>query len=120
MIRLALAAVADGLVLFGVFIISLAVYGMVRMPDIYTKLHAAAKAVYLGVVAILLASLASGDLALILRTALIGALLVVTTTVASHAIARAAWQERAPMAPGSIDESTADAERIRPRRTARE
>lgn len=111
MSRLALALAADALVLFGVFIICFAVYGMIRMPDIYAKLHAAAKAVYLGVVSILLASAASGDAGLALRAGLIGVLLVLTTNVGSHAIARAAWRAREPMAPGSIDEDPHHEER---------
>lgn len=103
--------IADALVLSGTFVITLAVYGVLRMPDIYTRLHAAAKAVYLGVIAILLASLWSGDQAVVLRSGLIAALLMVTTTVASHAIARSAWLDRAPMQPGSVDETAEDAER---------
>lgn len=111
MTELFLALAADALVLFGTFVVTLAVYGMVRMPDIYIRLHAAAKAVYLGVIAILLASFGSGDPAMMLRTGLIAALLVATTTVASHAIARSAWRDHAPMAPGSLDESVGDADR---------
>ena len=46
----ALAApfMADALVLFGVLVMTLAVYGVVRRPDAYTRQHAASKMVFLG------------------------------------------------------------------------
>jgi hypothetical protein len=49
---------------------------------------------------------------MMLRTGLIAALLVATTAVASHAIARS-WRDHAPMVPGSLDESAGDADRSR-------
>ena len=54
----ALAApfMADALVLFGVLVMTLAQYGVVRMPDAYTRQHAASKMVFLGVITLLLAS----------------------------------------------------------------
>jgi multicomponent Na+:H+ antiporter subunit G len=54
----ALAApfMADALVLFGVLVMTLGVYGVVRMPDTYSRQHAASKMVFLGVITLLLAS----------------------------------------------------------------
>ena len=47
---------ADALVLFGVLVMTLGVYGVVRMPDTYTRQHAASKMVFLGAITLLLAS----------------------------------------------------------------
>jgi multicomponent Na+:H+ antiporter subunit G len=97
---------ADGLVLLGVATITIAVYGVIRMPDLYTKLHAASKAAFLGVVSLCLASVVTGNSDIIARVVLIAALLLLTTPVSSHVIGRGAYLERAPMeTPGAVDES---------------
>jgi multicomponent Na+:H+ antiporter subunit G len=84
------AWIADGLVLLGVAVMTIGVFGMFRMPDIYMKIHAVSKAVAVGVFSILAASLITGDANIIYRIVLIGALLLVTTPVSAHIIARAA------------------------------
>ena len=94
---------ADGLVLLSAITTSVAIYGLIRLPDIYTRIHAASKVAVLGVIPILVASLSTGDWSLILRAALIATLLILTTPVAAHAIARAASLEGAPAA--SVDRS---------------
>lgn len=94
------------LVVVGVLVVTLGVVGAYRLPDVYTQLHATGKAVFLGVVAFLVASLASGDAAVAGRVALIGGFLLLTTPVGAHVIARAAYARGEPMrAPGSLDES---------------
>ena len=103
------AWVADALVLLGVVVMTVGVYGVFRMPDVYTELHAASKAVFLGVVVLLLASTVTGDGAIIARAALIGVFLVLTTPVASHVIALAAYRQEERMeTPGALDESGHD------------
>jgi multicomponent Na+:H+ antiporter subunit G len=87
----ATALLADALVVLGVIVMTIGVYGVFRMPDIYTQLHAASKAVFLGVIALLLASTATGDPAVIGRAVLIGVFLVLTTPVAAHVIGHAAY-----------------------------
>lgn len=100
------AWLADALVIFGSVIITIGVYGVIRMPDIYTKLHAASKSVFLGVNSFVVASLVTGDQAIITRVLLIGAVLVLTTPVSSHVIGRAGYLEHLPMiTPDAIDES---------------
>ncbi len=110
------AWLADGLVIFGSVIITIGVYGIVRMPDVYTKLHAASKSVFLGVNSFVAASLLTGDQAIITRVLLIGAVLILTTPVSAHVIGRAAYLEHLPMStPDAIDESghhLADAEAV--------
>lgn len=96
----------DGLILLGLLILSLAIYGIIRMPDLYTRLHAASKAAVLGVLPFLLAAALLGDPAIISRVLLIGAFLILTTPVAAHAIAHAAYLKGERMeTPGAVDEA---------------
>ena len=98
--------IADAFVVLGVGIMTVGVYGVVRMPDVYTRLHAASKAVFLGVISLVLASLVTGQSAIVARVLLIGVVLLLTTPVASHAIGRGAYLEGERMeTPGAIDES---------------
>ncbi len=98
--------VTDALVILGITIMTIGVYGVIRMPDLYTQLHAASKAVFVGVVSLCLASVVTGDIEIVARVALIAVLLLLTTPVASHVIARGAYLERERMeTPGAIDES---------------
>jgi multicomponent Na+:H+ antiporter subunit G len=97
---------ADALVLLGVFVMTVGVYGAIRMPDSFTKLHAMSKAVFLGVVSLCLSSAVTGDPQVIYRVALIAAFLVVTTPISAFVIARAAYLREEPMrAPDPVDES---------------
>ena len=97
---------ADALVILGVFVMTVGVYGAIRMPDPYTKLHAMSKAVFLGVVSLCLSSAVTGDPQVIYRVVLIAAFLVVTTPISAFVIARAAYLREEPMqAPDPVDES---------------
>jgi multicomponent Na+:H+ antiporter subunit G len=100
---------ADVLVLIGVLVMTLGVYGMVRLPDAYTRLHAAGKAVFLGVMPLLLSSSLTGDPGVILRVILIAFFLLVTTPVSAHVIGRAAYLKGEKMnTPEAMDESGRD------------
>lgn len=102
----ALVVAADALVLLGLVVCTIGVVGLFRMPDVYCELHSAAKAVFLGLTAFLLAAVATGDGAVIARVVLIFVLLMLTTPVASHTIARAAWRRGEHLLPdGALDES---------------
>ena len=97
---------ADALVILGVGVMTIGVYGMIRMPDIYTKLHASSKAVFLGAITLMAASVATSEKEIIMRVVLIGSALLITTPIASHVIAHAAAIEHETMrTPGAIDES---------------
>jgi multicomponent Na+:H+ antiporter subunit G len=98
--------VADALVVIGVFVVTIGVYGMIRMPDTYTRLHAASKAVFLGVIALMAASAFTGEPDIILRVILITFFLLVTTPVSAHVVGRAAYYRNERMrAPRAVDES---------------
>ena len=100
------AWIADVLVVVGLAVMTLGVYGILRLPDVYTQLHASGKAAFLGVSALLVAGAVGGGLSAAARVALIVVLLALTTPVAAHAIAQAAYHRREPMrSSGAIDES---------------
>jgi multicomponent Na+:H+ antiporter subunit G len=97
---------ADALVVLGVLVMTVGVYGAIRMPDTYTKLHSMSKAVFLGVVSLCTSSLVTGDPAIVLWAILITAFLLVTTPISAMVIARAAFLRGENMeTPEARDES---------------
>ncbi|MHB1103461.1 MAG: monovalent cation/H(+) antiporter subunit G [Devosia sp.] len=71
----------------------LAAIGVLRLPDLYTRMHAASKAGVVGAGLVLLAlALASGDGPVVLRAILGILFLLLTTPVAAHLLARAAYR----------------------------
>jgi multicomponent Na+:H+ antiporter subunit G len=96
LLSFAVPYLADALVILGLFVMTIGVYGVIRMPDTYTRLHAASKAVFLGVISFCASSVVTGDLDIIYRTVLITAFV----------IARAAFLRGERMeTPGALDES---------------
>ena len=96
MLTVPLDIVAVGLLALGSIVMTISVYGVLRMPDVYSQLHAAGMASGVGAMAILLASIATRDAATITDAALIIAFLLLTAPISSHAIAWAAYRRRAP------------------------
>ena len=102
----ALPYLADALVILGVFVMTVGVYGVIRMPDTYSKLHAASKAVFLGVVALCASSSVTGDPDITFRAVLISLFVLVTTPISSFVIARAAYLRGERLqAPEALDET---------------
>jgi len=98
--------IADAFVVLGVAVITVGVYGMLRMPDTYTRLHAASKAVFLGVISLLAASVVTGEPEIVFRVILISLFLLLTSPVSAHVIGRAAYRRGERMlAPDPVDES---------------
>lgn len=98
--------IADALVVLALFTMTVGVYGLATMPDIYTKIHAASKAVFLGAIALMLASFVTGDSAVIARAILIIGALIVTSPISAHAISNAAVRRNDRMrTEGSVNES---------------
>jgi len=97
---------ADALVVLGVLVMTIGVYGILHMPDVYNKLHAASKVVFLGILSLCTASMVTGDSAIIFRVILISVFLILTTPVAANTVGRAAYLREVPMRqPGAVDES---------------
>jgi multicomponent Na+:H+ antiporter subunit G len=103
MVTLLLDIVAIGAMAVGVIATTIALYGVLRMPDAYSQLHAAGMASTVGVVAILVASVATGDAATITSALLVVAFLVLTAPVSSHAIAWAAYRRHTDGPPRSAE-----------------
>jgi multicomponent Na+:H+ antiporter subunit G len=85
--------VAALLMLAGALFSLIAAIGVLRLPDLYTRLHAASKAGAIGAGLVFLAlAMASFDGAVILRAVLGIVFLLLSTPVAAHLLARAAYR----------------------------
>lgn len=77
-------------VIWGALFVAIAAIGIVRMPDLYTRLHAASKAATLGVAFLAYALvLHFDDWNLGFRAVAFGLVLFLTAPVSAHLIARA-------------------------------
>lgn len=85
--------IAALLVVLGAGFSLIAAVGVLRLPDLYTRLHAASKAGAIGAGLIFLAvAVASLDGAVILRALLGIVFLLLSTPVSAHLLARAAYR----------------------------
>jgi multicomponent Na+:H+ antiporter subunit G len=98
------------LLVIGSIFAFLAALGIIRLPDLYTRMHAASKAGVVGAGFMLLAvALASLDGAVILRAILGILFLLLTTPVSAHLLARAAYRAGIlPVASTSINDLATD------------
>jgi multicomponent Na+:H+ antiporter subunit G len=86
----------------GLFFLAFSVIGLMRFPDLYTRIHPAGKGGTAGVLSIFIGLMIySGLTVLTLRLGLIALFILITSPVASHVIARGAleagiepWQRR--------------------------
>jgi multicomponent Na+:H+ antiporter subunit G len=96
MLSTLLDLIALAAVLVGTAFSLIGVLGMLRMPDVYTRLHATGKVSVFGVVLLLVAAIAITPLGFGKGLVLI-ALLVITGPAASHALSSAAYRIGLPM-----------------------
>lgn len=96
----------------------LAAVGVLRMPDVFTRMQASTKASTLGLGCLTIgAALQLGDAASAIRLLSIGAFLLLTTPVSAHVIARAAYRAGLPLWRGTVlDERRRDFEGAAKRR----
>lgn len=91
-----------GLVLIGGCFCVLAAVGLLRMPDVYTRMQAATKAGTLGVGCMVLAvATYFVSLDVVLEALLVIGMLFMTAPIASHLIARAAYFVGSPLWEGT-------------------
>ncbi|HZF75253.1 MAG TPA: monovalent cation/H(+) antiporter subunit G, partial [Acetobacteraceae bacterium] len=121
----ALEILAAALLVGGAAVVALAALGVARLPDPFSRMHAAAKAGVAGAGLLLLGvGLAFGTAGAILTAVAAVAFLVLTAPLASHALGRAAYVAGAPLGAarvadalsGILDRRVFD---IDPARTAR-
>jgi multicomponent Na+:H+ antiporter subunit G len=89
----------------------LAALGVLRMPDVFTRMQASTKASTLGLGCLLLgAALQFADLASVIRLVSIAAFLLLTTPVSAHVIARASYRADVPLWDGTVLDERRDAD----------
>lgn len=86
--------------LVGTFFTAVSCLGLLRLPDVYCRMHAAGKAGTLGVCLVILAAMvyfAPTDGTVVLRGALAIAFQFLTTPAATHLLARASYLTDYPL-----------------------
>lgn len=95
MLALALDALSWVCILTGIFFMLVGTIGVLRMPDVYTRLHAAGMTDTMGAGFLILGMCLQAGLGLLtLRLLLVYAFLLFTSPISSHALARAALSGR--------------------------
>lgn len=96
---------SSSLFLIGVAFMLIAAIGVVRMPDIFMRLHCSTKSATLGVGCVMLgAALHFGEFAIWARAIAVVAFIFVTAPVAGHILGRAAYLARAPLWEGTLSD----------------
>ena len=101
--------VSGALLVAGATLALLAAVGVLRMPDVFTRMQASTKASTLGLGCLLAAlALQRPEVSVLIRAGSIAAFMMLTTAVAAHVIARAAALTGAALWKGTlIDERPA-------------
>ena len=109
-----IAWLSGGFFIVGATFGLLAGIGVLRMPDVFTRMQASTKASTLGLGCLLAGvALRHPDVSFVVRAGSIAAFMLLTTAVSAHVIARAAARSGVPMWEGTrVDE--------RPRNVTRE
>ena len=95
-------------ILFGSIVSVISAFGMIRLPDVYTRSHAATKSATLSVLLCLFGSFVyfwihDGFVSIRLILGII--FVFITAPVAGHLVCRAAYRSRVPLAEGSGDDA---------------
>jgi len=95
--------VSIGLLILGSFFMALAGLGLYRMPDLFTRMHAATKGASLGVGLMLIAAaLGFWDMSVATKALVTTAFIFLTAPVAAHLLGRAAYATRIPVWAGTV------------------
>ena len=103
--------VTIGLVLFGLFFMTVGAIGLVRMPDLFNRMHAATKCVTLGMAGMMISAIivlptyAGTDLANTVTTgALVIIFIFIGNQVGANLLAKAAHLDKAPQWEGTLSD----------------
>ena len=89
--ELALQYLSWALIAFGSFVIVVGALGLIRMPDVFTRMHAAGMIDTMGATLLLAGMALTSGLSLVsLKLLVLWLLFIFTSPVAGHALARAA------------------------------
>ena len=102
--------VLDGVIgllyIVGAFFNLSAVVGILRLPDLYCRLHSSSKNTTLGSLLILmglaLRDVQAGEGPAAIKLLAIAVLLLIVNPIGSHALARASYKHGIPLWPGSV------------------
>lgn len=95
--------------LIGAFFMAVAAIGIVRMPDLFTRMQAAAKTGTAGAGCILVGTaIAFGEVQVAANAAIVILFLFLTTPVAGHMLARAAYMTRVPLVRDTVPDELRD------------
>lgn len=98
-----MSAPVVAIAVLGIALMVVAGIGLLRMPDLLTRMHASSKAGTLGAAMVLVAvAVHFGNAAITVRVVLVCLFLLLTAPVASHVIARAAYRIGVPLAPETV------------------
>ncbi len=95
--------------LSGAFFMLVAAIGVLKLPDLYQRLHASSKAATLGVALLLIgAAIHSGDLGIVARCIMAIVFFTTTAPVGAHLITRAAYKHNEPLAKETLSDEWAE------------
>ncbi len=93
MLEPVIGVLGAGALFLGLSLATVAMYGLLRMPNVFHQLHAAGLISGPAVALVLLASLGTGNVAIITSAVLVLLFVLVTAPMSSHAIAEAALHQ---------------------------
>jgi multicomponent Na+:H+ antiporter subunit G len=94
---------SGALIIAGATLAMLAGIGVLRMPDVFTRMQASTKASTLGLGCLLAGvALRNPEFSFVARAVTIAAFMLLTTAVAAHVIARAAARSGSPLWDGTL------------------
>jgi len=115
MIETAIKIITGALIFLGAALNVIAAFGVIKLPDVYTRNHAASKSATLGIMCILLGTCLyffQSEGVFNSRLILAIAFIFITSPVAGHLIIRAAYNTNVPMCNNTIRDDLQGQEKI--------
>lgn len=114
--------IASILILIGTFFTLLSAFGVIRLKDVYSRMHAAGKSATLGVISLMLATLIffipQGEFNIKIFLAIV--FVFMTAPLSALMINRSAYRNGVPLEDNTIDDDLKDAEHMKAFREMRD